>query len=66
MIVLDASVIIAAVVADEPLHMQAETQFARWQTRAEHFFAPPLYRAEVTVANSLSNSVILQLMRVKY
>jgi len=48
MIVLDASVIIAAVVADEPLHMQAETQFARWQTRAERFIAPPLYRAEVT------------------
>lgn len=48
MIVLDASIIIAAVVADEPLHRQVQSQLIQWQTRGEQFIAPPLYRAEVT------------------
>lgn len=48
MIVLDASIVIATVVADEPLNTQVQAQLVRWQTRAEQFIAPPLYRAEVT------------------
>jgi predicted nucleic acid-binding protein len=48
MIVLDASVIIAAVVADEPLHMQAQTQLARWHTRAEHFITACVHLTNLT------------------
>ena len=48
MIVLDASIVIAAVVADEPLHTQVQAQFVRWQKHEEQFIAPPLYHAEVT------------------
>jgi len=48
MIVLDASIVIAAIVADEPLHTQVQAQFVRWQKQEEQFIAPPLYHAEVT------------------
>jgi predicted nucleic acid-binding protein len=48
MIVVDASIVIAAVVSDEPLHSHVQRKLLDWQVRNEQCIAPPLFYAEIT------------------
>jgi predicted nucleic acid-binding protein len=45
-IVIDANILIAFGLADEPLHSQAKQVLVAWQT--EHLAAPQLFRSEIT------------------
>lgn len=47
-VVVDANILIAFALADEPLHTQAKQILAAWQTAQEHLAAPRLFRSEIT------------------
>lgn len=47
-IVLDANILIAVGLADEPLHTQADMLLAKWFDTKEQLVAPRLFRSEIT------------------
>lgn len=47
-VVVDANILIASALADEPLHTQANQLLSTWQTIPEHLTAPRLFRSEMT------------------
>lgn len=47
-VVVDANVLIAFGLADEPLHRQANQVLSAWRTTGEHLIAPRLFRSEIT------------------
>jgi predicted nucleic acid-binding protein len=47
-VVVDANILIAFGLADEPLHAQANQILSAWQTTKEHLTAPRLFRSEIT------------------
>lgn len=47
-VVVDANILIAFGLADEPLHTQANQILAAWQTTGERLTAPRLFRSEIT------------------
>jgi len=47
-LVLDANILIAFALADEPLHTQATEKLLAWQSSAETLIAPRLFRSELT------------------
>jgi predicted nucleic acid-binding protein len=47
-VVVDANILIAFGLADEPLHTQANQILSAWQTTAEPLAAPRLFRSEIT------------------
>ncbi len=47
-VVVDANILIAFGLADEPLHTQAKQVLSAWQTTNEHLTAPRLFRSEIT------------------
>jgi predicted nucleic acid-binding protein len=46
-VVLDANILIAFALADEPLHNQARQLLLFWKTNQEHLVAPRLFRSEI-------------------
>src|SRR5262249_27658053 len=47
-VVVDANILIAFGLADEPLHTQARQLLSTWQSRKEPLVAPILFRSEIT------------------
>ena len=47
-VVVDANILIAFVVADEPLHTQAKQLITFWHGTNEDLIAPRLFRSEIT------------------
>jgi len=47
-VVVDANILIAFGLADEPLHTQANQILSAWQTAGERLTAPRLFRSEIT------------------
>jgi predicted nucleic acid-binding protein len=47
-VVVDANLLIAFGLGDEPLHRQASQLLATWQTAKEPLVAPRLFRSEIT------------------
>ena len=47
-VVVDANILIAFGLADEPLHTQAHRILSAWQTSGERLTAPRLFRSEIT------------------
>ncbi|MHB8753209.1 MAG: type II toxin-antitoxin system VapC family toxin [Aggregatilineales bacterium] len=47
-VVIDANILIAFGLADEPLHTQARQILSAWQTAHEPLVAPRLFRSEIT------------------
>ncbi|MEP6985649.1 MAG: type II toxin-antitoxin system VapC family toxin [Chloroflexota bacterium] len=47
-VVVDANILIAFGLADEPLHTQANQILSAWQSAGEHLTAPRLFRSEIT------------------
>ena len=47
-VVIDANILIAFGLADEPLHTQANQILSAWQTTKEELTAPRLFRSEIT------------------
>jgi len=47
-VVVDANILIAFALVDEPLHTQANQMLSAWQTTKELLVAPRLLRSEVT------------------
>lgn len=47
-VVVDANILIAYGLADEPLHTQATQILSTWQTVGERLTAPRLFRSEIT------------------
>lgn len=47
-LVVDANILIAFALADEPLHTQANQMLSAWQTAGERLTAPRLFRSEIT------------------
>jgi predicted nucleic acid-binding protein len=47
-VVVDANILVAFGLADEPLHTQAKQILSAWQTTGEHLAAPRLFRSEIT------------------
>lgn len=47
-VVVDANILIAFGLADEPLYTQANQILSAWQTTKEHLTAPRLFRSEIT------------------
>ncbi len=47
-VVIDANILIAFGLADEPLHTQANQILSAWQTTKEQLTAPRLFRSEIT------------------
>ena len=47
-VVVDANIVIAFGLADEPLHMQANQILSAWKTAGERLAAPRLFRSEIT------------------
>lgn len=47
-VVVDANILIAFVVADEPLHTQAKQLMTFWHGANEDLIAPRLFRSEIT------------------
>ncbi len=47
-LVVDANILIAFGLADEPLHMQANQMLSVWRTPGERLTAPRLFRSEIT------------------
>ena len=47
-VVIDANILIAFALADEPLHTQANQILSAWQTTKESLTAPHLFRSEIT------------------
>lgn len=47
-VVIDANILIAFGLADEPLHTQANQVLSAWQATHEHLTAPRLFRSEIT------------------
>jgi predicted nucleic acid-binding protein len=47
-VVVDANILIAFGLADEPLHTQANQILAAWKTDRERLTAPRLFRSEIT------------------
>ena len=47
-VVIDANILIAFGLADEPLHTQANRILSAWQTTKEQLIAPRLFRSEIT------------------
>lgn len=47
-LVVDANILIAFGLADEPLHRQAKHMLSAWRTSGERLTAPRLFRSEIT------------------
>jgi predicted nucleic acid-binding protein len=47
-VVVDANIMIAFGLVEEPLHTQAKQILSTWQTTGEHLTAPRLFRSEIT------------------
>ena len=47
-VVIDANILIAYALADEPLHAQANLILSAWQVTEENLTAPRLFRSEIT------------------
>ena len=47
-VVVDANILIAFGLADEPLHTQANQLLATWKNASERLTAPRLFRSEIT------------------
>lgn len=47
-VVVDANILIAFGLADEPLHIQANQILSAWKTAGERLAAPRLFRSEIT------------------
>lgn len=47
-VVIDANILIAFGLADEPLHTQANQILSAWKTAGERLTAPRLFRSEIT------------------
>lgn len=47
-VVVDANILIAFALADEPLHTQAKLILSAWKNDREHLTAPRLFRSEIT------------------
>jgi len=47
-VVVDANILIAFVLADEPLHTQAKQLITSWYDANEDLIAPRLFRSEIT------------------
>lgn len=47
-VVVDANILIAFGLADEPLHSQANQLLSTWMIRGEQLTAPQLFRSEIT------------------
>jgi len=47
-VAVDANILIAFGLADEPLHTQASQILSAWQTTIEYLTAPRLFRSEIT------------------
>jgi predicted nucleic acid-binding protein len=47
-VVVDANILIAFALTDEPLHTQANQLLAAWQNTGETLTAPRLFRSEIT------------------
>ena len=56
-VVVDANILIAFALADEPLHLQAGQLLAAWQKTKEHLTAPRLFRSEI---NAVIRKVVYQ------
>ncbi len=56
-VVIDANILIAFGLADEPLHTQAKQILSAWWTTKEQLTTPRLFRSEIAAVNQLRQTI---------